>query len=203
VAQSGVAKAYDRDETNNTFYGVAVDIGGIMEKVAFLVGKWRYGTLYTDAEIKMMCPICVIPNTFDILGSNLIVQEIKTAKDSTLNDAVLSEMELEFIKKRFPNDVTMQNKMKDAFHLDPASGKNEEQVALLVNNKLMSKQDAVISTYITDFIDRAYEEVDNFHELPKREKQALLYKYADEKLSDINVKDQIFNRIFGANATGE
>lgn len=203
VAQSGVAKAYDRDETNNTFYGVAVDLGQIMEKVSFLVAKWRYGALYSDEELKAMCPICVIPNTFDILGSNLIVQEIKTAKDSTLNDAVLSEMELEFIKKRFPNDVTMQNKMKDAFHLDPASGKNEEQTALLVSNKLMSKQDAVISTYITDFIDRAYEEIENFHALTKREKQAILYGYADEKLKDINTKDQIFNRIFGTDATGE
>jgi hypothetical protein len=174
-----------------------------MEKVSFLVAKWRYGALYSNEELKAMCPICVIPNTFDILGSNLIVQEIKTAKDSTLNDAVLSEMELEFIKKRFPNDVTMQNKMKDAFHLDPASGKNEEQTALLVSNKLMSKQDAVISTYITDFIDRAYEEIDNFHALTKREKQAVLYRYADEKLQDINTKDQIFNRIFGVDATGE
>ena len=90
----------------------------------------------------------------------------------------------------------MQNKLRAAFELDPASGKTEEQIALLVGNKLMSKQDAIISTYITDFIDRAYDEVDNFMQLTKREKQAILYKYADEKLSEINAKDKIYRKIF-------
>jgi len=198
TAQSGVAKSYDRDETNNTFYGVATDMGQIMEKIAYLCAKWRYIGLYpNDADIRAMVPVCIVPNTFDILGSQMIVEEIKTAKDSTLNDAVLSEMELEYIKKRFPNDVTMQNKMKDAFSLDSASGKTDEQKGYLVANKMMSKQDAITSTYIFDFIDRAYSENPNFHNLTKVEKQKILAMYADEKLKDISTKDKLATTLLG------
>lgn len=204
AAQSGIAKAYDRDETNNTFYNVAVNLGVIMERISFYVAKWRYGLLYNDEQLMAMCPKCIIPNTFDVLGSQAIVEEIKSAKDSTLNDAVLSEMELEFIKKRFPNDTTLQRKMQTAFELDPASGKSDEEKALLVSNKMMSKQDAVVSTYIYDFVDRAFSEDVNYADKTKREKYAALISYADEKLRDIQAKDAIIKRVFGEdNATGE
>ncbi len=200
VAQSGVAKAYDRDETNNTFYGVAIDMGTIMTNIAYLCAKWRYNLLYpNDADIRAMVPTMIVPNTFDIIGSQLIVEEIKAAKDSTLNDAVLSEMELEYINKRFPNDVGLQNRMKDAFSLDPASGKTDDEKALLVSNRMMSKQDAVISTYIFDFVERAYAENANFNELTKAQKQVILNKFADEKLKEINTKDMLYNKIFNVN----
>ncbi len=196
--QSGVAKAYDRDETNNTFYAVAVNLGLMMENIAFLVAKWRYGSLYSDADLRRMCPICIVPNTFDVMGSETIVQEIKNAKDSTLNDAVLSEMELEFIKKRFPNDIQMQNKLRTAFELDPASGKTDEQKALLVSSRLMSKLDAIISTYIFDFVDRALAENKDFMGLSKASKYAVLEQYATEKLKNIEVKDKLIENILGS-----
>ena len=196
--QSGVAKAYDRDETNNTFYAVAVNLGLMMENIAFLVAKWRYGSLYSDADLRRMCPICIVPNTFDVMGSETIVQEIKNAKDSTLNDAVLSEMELEFIKKRFPNDIQMQNKLRTAFELDPATGKTDEQKALLVSSRLMSKLDAIISTYIFDFVDRALAENKDFMGLSKASKYAVLEEYATEKLKNIEVKDKLIETILGS-----
>lgn len=201
TAQSGVAKAYDRDETNNTFYGVAVDLGTIMTNIAYLCAKWRYNLLYpNDADIRAMVPIMIVPNTFDIIGSQLLVDEIKAAKDSTLNDAVLSEMELEYINKRFPNDVVLQNRMRDAFSLDPASGKSDDEKGMLVSNRMMSKQDAVISTYIFDFVERAYAENPTFAELDKKTKQSILSRYADEKLRDINAKDILTTQIFGTQA---
>jgi hypothetical protein len=197
TAQSGVAKAYDRDETNNTFYSIATNLSLMMQRISFLVAKWRYGLLYNDADLERMCPVCIVPNTFDVLGSQTIVDEIKSAKDSTLNDAVLSEMELEFIKKRFPNDIEMQNKLRAAFELDPASGKTEEQKALLVGNRLMSKVDAVISTYIFDFVDRAIAENKDFINLTKSQKYAILEQYATEKIRNIEAKDKLIESILG------
>lgn len=201
VAQSGVSKAYDREETNNTFYGIAKDIGRVMTNIAYFCAKWRYSAIYDDATIKTMVPQCVVPNTFDIIGSNMLVEEIKAAKDSSLNDAIQSEMELEFIKKRFPDNVKLQNSMRDAFLLDPASGKTEDEKAMLVSSRLMSKQDAVISTYIHDFIDRAYAENATFYELTKADKMKIMYNYADEKLKEINVKDQLARQILGSGAS--
>ena len=200
AAQAGVAKAYDRDETNNTFYGVAVDMGTIMENIAYLCAKWRYNKLYpNDSDIRAMVPKCKVPNTFDIIGSQLIIEEIKAVKDSGLNDAVSSEIELEYISKRFPNDVQLQDRMKDAFSLDPASGKTDEEKGYLVSNSLLSKQDAIISTYIFDFVERAYTENENFNEMTKQQKQVVMNKYADEKLKEINAKDTIYNKIFNVN----
>jgi hypothetical protein len=91
--------------------------------------------------------------------------------------------------------------MKDAFSLDPASGKTDDEKALLVSNRMMSKQDAVISTYIFDFVERAYAENANFNELTKAQKQVILNKFADEKLKEINTKDMLYNKIFNVNET--
>jgi hypothetical protein len=62
---------------------------------------------------------------------------------------------------------------------------------------MMSKQDAVISTYIFDFVERAYAENANFNELTKAQKQVILAKYADEKIKDISVKDKLATTLLG------
>jgi hypothetical protein len=197
VAQSGVAKAYDRDETNNTFYGVATDLAQIMEKVAYFVAKWRYSLIYDDATIKSMCPICVVPNTFDIVGSAFLLDEVKQSKESKLNDAVIAQIEKEYIRKRFPNDVQMQNELIDSYELDPMSGLTEDEKALLISNKGATKQDYIISTYISDFVNRAYSENKDFNTLERKKQYDILLSYANEKLKDINMKDILVNKIFG------
>lgn len=186
--QSGIAKSYDRDETNNTFYGIATDLAQIMEKISYLVAKWRYGMIYTDEQLHEMCPICLVPNTFDIVGSQFLLEEVKQSKDSKLNDSVVSQIELEYIKKRFPNDVRLQNILINSYNLDPMSGLSEDEKALLMSNRGATKQDYIISTYISDFITKAYEEYDNFNSLSRDEQYRILTKYADVKISEINAK---------------
>lgn len=187
-AQSGVAKAYDRDETNNTFYGIATDLAQIMEKIAYLVAKWRYGMLYDDATLHAMCPICLVPNTFDIVGSQFLLDEVKQSKDSRLNDSVVSEIEMEYIKKRFPNDMRLQDVLINSYQLDPMSGLTEDEKALLMSNRGATRQDYIISTYISDFISKAYDEYPDFNSLSRDEKYRILTKYADVKIADINAR---------------
>lgn len=192
TVQSGVAKSYDMDETNNLFYSVATDLARIIKEVAEYTALWRYGFLYPEeSEREAMLPTIILPNTFDIVSAQFLVDEIKAAKDSGLNDAVLSEMEIEYIKKRFPNDIDMQNKMITAFNLSPASGKNAEQMGYLIANRIMSKADGLISTYIYDFIDRAASENKDFYTLEKSKQMEIMYKYATEKESQITLRDQV------------
>lgn len=188
---SGVSKAYDRDEANNVFYSVAKDLGRIIEFSAYYVAVWRYNTLYDIETIKSMCPIVIVPNTFDILSSDYLVQEIKSAKDSGLNDAVLSEMEIEFIKKRWANDPMLQRIKIDAMKLDPASGKSEEDKALMFANNTMTKQDQILSTYIYDFIERAYENEKDFGMRTRDEKLKVLVGYAEAKQKEISAKNKV------------
>ena len=188
VAQSGVAKAYDRDETNNTFYGVATDLAQIMEKTAYFVAKWRYNLIYDDATIKSMCPICVVPNTFDIVGSSYLIEEVKQAKDSGLNDSVIAQIEREFIQKRFPNDERLRNLLIDSYDLSPMSGLSEDEMALRKSNDGATQQDYIISCYITDFISRAYAEYPDFKSKSIDEQNKILTAYANEKINEINAK---------------
>jgi hypothetical protein len=188
AAQSGVAKAYDRDETNNTFYGVATDMGQIMEKTAYLVAKWRYSLLYNNEDIKAMCPICVVPNTFDIVGAQYLLDEVKQSKESKLNDSVISQIEIEFIKKRFPNDINLQNILIGSYELDPMSGLTEDEKALIKSNRGATQQDYIISNNIADFIQRAHSENANFNALDRQKQYGILTKYADEKIAEINKK---------------
>ena len=196
TVQSGVAKSYDMDETNNLFYSVATDLARIIKEVAEYTALWRYGFLYPEEEEReAMLPTVILPNTFDIVSAQFLVDEIKAAKDSGLNDAVLSEMEIEYIKKRFPNDIDTQNKMIAAFNLSPASGKNAEQMGYLIANRMMSKADGLISTYIYDFIDRAIVENKDFYTLEKSKQMDIMYKYATEKEKSITLRDQIVKTV--------
>jgi len=122
------------------------------------------------------------------LGTGFILDELKQAKDSGVNDAVLSQMEFEVIKKRFPNDPKLQAILVDAFNLDPLSGMSEDDKVLRVQNKGATKHDYIISSYIQDFIKRAHDEVKNFNSLSRSEKTKVLMKYADEKLLEIKTK---------------
>lgn len=192
VAQSGVAKSYDRDETNNTLYSIATDLARIIREVAEYTSLWRYQSLYpNEQEREKMLPTVVIPNTFDIVSGQLLIEEIKATKDSGVNDAVSSAIEVEFIKKRFPNDKAKQDELLTAFELDPASGKSDEEKGYLVASRIMSKQDAIISTYIYDFIDRAVTENKDFYTLTKDEKMKVMYKFAAAKEKEISLKDNI------------
>lgn len=188
-AQSGVAKSYDRDETNNTFYGVATDIARIYEGIADLCARWRYSDM--GADIQAMLPKVLIPNTFDVVGAGYLVEEMKMSKDSGINDAVLTQIEKEFIRKRFSDQPQLQNQLFDAYDLDPMSGMTEEEKALRVSNRGASKQDYIISSYITDFVRRAYEEDAAFGEKTSEQKLAVLRKYADEKMKMVNAAAQI------------
>ena len=60
-----------------------------------------------------------------------------------------------------------------------------------------AETDAVISTYIQDFVQRAYAENPEFNRLDKSKQQAILNTFAVEKLKEINTKDILFNQIFG------
>jgi len=184
AAQSGIAKAYDRDETNNTFYGIATDLARIYEGIADLCARWRYKDMNVD--ISTMLPHVLIPNTFDVVGAGFLVDEMKQAKDAGINDAVLSNIEKELIRKRFADQPLLQKQLFDAYDLDPMSGLTEDEKALRVSNRGASKQDYIISSYITDFIKRAYESDAGFGEKTTEQKLTVLRKYADEKLKAVN-----------------
>ena len=100
-------------------------------------------------------------------------------------------MEIEFIKKRFPNDVRLQQIKIDAMKLDPASGKSEEEKALMFASNTMTKQDQILSTYIYDFIEKAYEEVANFGMKTRDEKLKTLQGYAAVKQTEISAKNKV------------
>jgi hypothetical protein len=138
------------------------------------------------ADIEAMLPKVLIPNTFDVVGSGYLVEEMKIAKDSGINDAVLAQIEKELIRKRFADQPMLQKQLFDAYDLDPMSGMTEDEKALRVSNRGASKQDYIISSYITDFVRRAYETEANFGERSSEEKLAVLRRFADEKMRAVS-----------------
>jgi hypothetical protein len=129
-----------------------------------------------------------VPNTFDIVGAQYLLDEVKLSKESKLNDSVISQIEIEFIKKRFPNDVNLQNILIGSYELDPMSGLTEDEKALIKSNRGATQQDYIISNNISDFIQRANSEASDFNTLDRQKQYAILTKYADEKIAEINKK---------------
>jgi hypothetical protein len=192
AGESGIAKAYDREETNSLYYSIAKDIARIYGKTVELMANWRYNAIYP--EHKEMLPQVMIPAQFDILSADMLIDEIKKSKDSGLNDAVLSEIEMDFIRKRFKTEPVKQQVLIDAFNLDPLSGLTEEDKALRVMNQGATKLDYIISCYIQDFIRKAYEANPEFHNLTIEEKHNVIKKMGEVKYKEISLKNRTLNQ---------
>jgi hypothetical protein len=71
------------------------------------------------------------------------------------------------------------------------SGLSEDDMALRKSNDGATQQDYIISCYITDFIQKAYQEYPDFKSKTIDEQNKILAGYADVKIAEINAKKKL------------
>lgn len=180
--QSGVAKEVDRDELNNTVHSVAEDIVWVMENVYRISIDMRYGTIIPDAEIrKALIPKIAIPERNNLLSTTHLMEEMKQARDSGASPAIIAEMQVELANKRFYNAPEVKDVVNIMYELDPLPGYTPDEKAMMEMNGWATKEDIVISAYLTTFVRRAMRENKDFATRTYDEKMALMREYAKEK----------------------
>lgn len=181
LTQSGVAKQYDRNESNNTSHAVAEDIVGIMDKMVNLITKYRYGTLYPNQEdLEKMLPTIPVPENYDLYSISDSQDELNKAKEGKTNPAILNALEVDFASKRFNSDQDVKDLVMLILQLDPMPNITEDEKMSRLANKGITQEAYTISCNIQEFVQRAIDEDEKFTDKKLKEQKAQMSTYAQE-----------------------
>jgi hypothetical protein len=191
--QSGVAKEVDRDELNNYVYGIAYHlVETLVKPIYYFVNEFRYCKVIVDGEAReKQLPTIAIPSKFDILTSNILEQQMKSAMDSKADSEIIDQLELEYVQKKFPNEPDLRNRMKLKKSLDPFPRLTIDEKNNLALNKLADPLDLIVSNYLQPFIEMALFEDENFMTLDFDKQKEAIYKMGEEKLSKMDASQKI------------
>jgi len=184
---SGYAKEVDRDELNNFVYGIASDLVRILRLTFNIMIGYRYKLVIPNSRDRHnIIPIVNVPQKFDLLGGSYLTSEIDRLKKSGVNPVIIGEVEREFAAKKFNGNSLKDRIVNDAIELDPLPGVSEEDKMIRLSNGGITRLDYIISSNITKFVRRAYNEYPSFYTLPISEKMKKVNLYALEVESSIN-----------------
>lgn len=185
MAQSGVAKAYDKDELNNFVNSIAEDIVRIMDRVYYFIARYRYSVVASEEAIQKMLPQINVPTKYDLLSSDTLLKEIETAKTSKVNPVIIRAMEIDYAKKKFNTEPEVAYELAAVFLLDPLYGLTNEEKSIILANSGITEIDYVLSCNIQAFVQKAIMENEAFIGLDSIKQRDILNKYAEEKFKTI------------------
>jgi len=185
--QSGVAKAYDRDEANTTVYTHAEMLTYVENLTVYFINELRYKTIIPNkADRDKMLPVIPVPEKFDIVNTSILLQEYQVAKAAGISSIILGEMQKEISQKKFYANPDVSNFVQTVMDMDPFFDKTTEEKVMLETSNLVTREDVTLSIYITEFVKEAVDNDKDFYEKEYDEKKAILVKLAQEKLKELD-----------------
>lgn len=182
---SGYKKELDIDESITTVHNVAEDLVRIADDICRIMIDWRYIELIPNTdERKELRPFIPVPEKFDIISTNYLMEEVQKAKTSGLNPAIVNALEREIAVKKFYTDNQTKDIVLAILELDPLPGYSIEQKMSLKADMIISDLDYTISTYIQTFVRRAVREDEKFLTLDYEAKRKKLEEYAKEIMDE-------------------
>ena len=184
--QSGLAKEVDKEELNNFVHGVAEDGVELLDNIVFCINDYRYKTsVKDDSKRLLMLPVINVPQKFDLLGDEFMLDVIRSMKEAKMDAAIINAAEIEFAAKRFSTDEKISKIVSMKLALDPFAGQPEDVVNSRDAFGLVKKTDSIIHANIHSFIERAMEENAKFDTLPKKQQIEILRRYAEELIESM------------------
>lgn len=193
LAESGVAKAVDRDEQNNTVHAIAEDLVKIMDRIYSITADYRYKNLYSFEEIDEMLPEIPVPEKYDLFSITNLQENLKNAKTDKLNPVIQNAMEVDYAGKLFNTDPTVRDMVALTIKLDPLPNITEDEKMSRLINKGILPESYIISSNINEFVQRAIDEDPKFVEKPLKDQKAVMMKYAQEVLGKLDTGKKIID----------
>lgn len=194
LAESGIAKEWDRDENNNFVHSVAEDIVATLDWNYKVINDYRYKDIVTNYDQrKAMLPSIPVPEKFDLMSSGLLLDDISKANSNNLNPVIQNEMQIEYAAKKFYNDDRVKNELITIFELDPFPNISEEDKMTRLSNDGITQLDYVISCNIQQFVRRAMKEHEGFNSMKMGDRKEIIEGYAQEVIDSFSVIPPISN----------
>lgn len=189
--ESGVAKAVDRDEQNNTVHAIAEDLVKIMDRLYHIIAEYRYATQYPFDEIVNMLPAIAVPEKYDLFSITNLQNDLKAAKEGKLNPVIQNAMEVDYAGKLFNTNPAIRDMVALTIKLDPLPNISEDEKMSRLSNKGILPESYIISSNINEFVQRAIDEDVKFAEKPLKDQKAVMLKYAGEVLGKLDTSKKI------------
>lgn len=193
LSESGVAKAQDRDEANNTVHGISEDLVKVSDQVYSITADYRYKYIYSFEEIDEMLPEIAVPEKFDLFSITNLQNDLKAAKDAKLNPVIQNAMEVDYAGKLFNTDPSIRDMVALTIKLDPLPNISEDEKMSRLSNKGILPESYIISSNINEFVQRAIDEDPRFAEKPLKDQKAVMLKYAQEVLGKLDTTKKIID----------
>jgi hypothetical protein len=206
--QSGTAKEVDKDELNNGVHAIAEDLVRNMDWLYWITAKYRYSLQYKYDDLVNMAPTVSVPEKYDILSSTHLEAQLKSAKESKTNPAIVNALEIEYANKAFNADPEVRDTVELVLSLDPLANISEDDKMSRLSNKGILQETYVISSNINEFVQRAIEENEGFADMELKEQKEIIKKFAEELMTSqedlkIDLADDIPEDTEGVGEGGE
>ena len=188
--QSGKAKEVDKEELNNFVYGVAFHIvNNLLKKIYKLITECRYGELITEPEREKMLPTIQVPEHFDLLTENTLIEQLNKAMEAKVDPTIINEMQTDLINKKFRDMPEVRDKLRISNEVNPFNTSSSEEVADMKLAGLITDADAVTALYADYFVSKAIQENDKFLTMKPEQQLETIRKMTDEKILELKPKD--------------
>jgi hypothetical protein len=189
VEQSGIAKAYDRQEINSFIGAVAQHlIRKILNPTFWYIVLYRYK--YNNPQISVgvlneLTPKVTIPKFFDILPPDFIASELQMQKAAGMSQNIVAATEHEYQMKRFVGNVEARRRYELTRLADPLPAYSLSEKESIRMSGACTLEDYVLSVNLDRYITLAEtedytfwddsvtysERVERIREIAKREIQ--------------------------------
>ncbi len=185
--QSGKAKEVDKDELNTFVYDVAKQMINTEKKITGLINDYRYSVIVPNEEIRnKMLPTFNYPQDFSILTSNQRLSEVGKAREAKVDAAIIAEQEKDYANSQFKTQPIAKGKVIAIININPFPGRSSEEIDNGLLAGTITKKDAVISTYVCDFVENAISDNQEFINLPIEKQKDIISNMADAKILELN-----------------
>lgn len=173
---------------------IAEDIVRVMDRIYRIINDWRYGTVEETKRLAQL-PNIPVPQKFDLISSNYILQELTAAKNAKVNPSIVSALEIDYANAKFNSDGRVRDFMVNVYELNPLAGVSEDDKVLQLQNQGISEKDYIISCNIASFVKTAMKEVQDFAAKSYEEKAAIIDGYANEIMTANSAKQEVMNNV--------
>ena len=188
--QSGKAKEVDKEELNNFVFGVAFHlVNNVLKKIYKIVVEYRYGELLNEKERSDILPNIQVPEHFDLLTENALIEQLSKAKEAQVDPTIINEMQTDLINKKFKDNPEIRDRLRVSNEMNPFNTATVEEIGDMKISGLITKEDAVTSLYADYFVTKAIEADDKFLRKTFQEQLEIIRKMTDKKITELKPKD--------------
>lgn len=190
MAQSGIAKQYDRKEINTFFFQVAVHLGYLIEIMSELTFLQRYASeidngLVNQDQIKANTPNVVIPTDYDIITTEVLSANLSQAIKDGFDPIITNGLTKQYTEKVFGENSYQMKLIAVKSVIDPLPYMTTEEKLVLKDSMGCSDLDYVTSAYLPAFVNQLIENNPEWLDADRKKQRADVNTLALAKLKEI------------------